>query len=203
MERNDEALSFSSSSLPFILLHNMGLVTHSLPRYSGPYQVSTHDLELPLPPPSSSSFSPALLKSTHQPALQLSTLLLTLFYPSSSSPSNRNNERMPWVERPLTRTAQGYARFLGKSPLVVKGIVWLFGRGIRLPVEMDLPFIEETEKGNDKRRVVVFSHGLSGNRTTYSYVINHFLCHPHLLSTSRYAEKETTNTELILVSSPL
>ena len=146
----------------------MGLITHSLPLYTGPHSVSTHDLELPISP--ISSFSPALLKATHQPALQLNTLLFTLFYPSTHSNGNGKGERMPWVERPLARTADGYARFLGKSPWVVRGIVWLFGRGIRLPVEMDLPLVQDGGEKDGKAKVVVFSHGLSGNRTTYSYV---------------------------------
>ncbi|GAA5896356.1 uncharacterized protein JCM6883_006878 [Sporobolomyces salmoneus] len=152
----------------------MGLILHSLPRYTGPYPVSTHDVELASSSPDSARFSHALLKSTHQPALQLETTLFTLFYPTNTdTPKSRS---MPWLERPLSTTARGYAKFLGKSTLLVKAIVYLFGRSLYLATQgIDQPLLlkrmkEKEEKAGEYEKfpVVVFSHGLSGNRTTYS-----------------------------------
>ncbi|GAA5875906.1 hypothetical protein JCM16303_004039 [Sporobolomyces ruberrimus] len=143
----------------------MGILLNSLAPYSGPYSVSTHDVELPSPSPSP-SFSLALLKSTNLLALQQDTTLFTLFYPTNSP----TKKAIPWLERPLSTTARGYAKFLGKPLWIVKSVVYLLGRSLYLATNgIDRPLLQQGggEKSN-KFPVVVFSHGLSGNRTTYS-----------------------------------
>ncbi|GAA5827060.1 hypothetical protein JCM11251_002227 [Rhodosporidiobolus azoricus] len=173
----------------------MGLIAGALPPPAGPYAVSTTDLELASSSPPDSSFSHARLRSTGQPALQLDTVLLTLYYPSNPHKQG-SGQRQHWVQRPFSQTAEGYARFLGKKPWLVKTFLWLFGARIRLPVEGDgaLAFKggfkdqvarsgkeekqprtssdtlvgDETAKGDDTFPLVIFSHGLSGTRTTYS-----------------------------------
>jgi platelet-activating factor acetylhydrolase len=82
---------------------------------------------------------------------------------------------MTWLERPLSVTAKGYAKFLGKSPWLVKGIVYLFGRNLYLAtngIDQPLKGGERTDEKEHEEKfpVVIFSHGLSGNRTTYSSV---------------------------------
>ncbi|GAA5992039.1 hypothetical protein JCM10908_000709 [Rhodotorula pacifica] len=175
----------------------MGLLIKSLPRYTGPHPVSTLDLELPVDQPR--SFGDATLKSTGKPALQLDTVLVTLYYPADPHQGGAGT-RQPWVERPLSQTAAGYARFANQRPWLFKALVWLFARDVRLPVEADRPLVpaaavasgtsspaatadarshdsQDTVIGDEgalprgsKSRlpVVIFSHGLSGTRTTYS-----------------------------------
>ncbi|GAA5872305.1 hypothetical protein JCM3774_003339 [Rhodotorula dairenensis] len=171
----------------------MGLLVKQLPRYTGPHTVSTLDLEVPVE--TRRTFGDATLKQTGQPALQLDTVLITLYYPADPN-RPASGQHQPWVSRPLNQTAAGYARFANQRPWLVKAIVWLFARGVRLPVEAERPLessatstdhdppptdarshdSHRTVVGNDdtpsqaKTRfpVVVFSHGLSGTRTTYS-----------------------------------
>lgn len=164
----------------------MGLIVNALPEYSGPYPVATADLELAVANPR--SFGHALLKSTTRPALQLDTVLVTLFYPADSTQRGSGN-RQHWLQRPLGQTAEGYARFLGQKPWLVKALFWLVGARVRLPVQADRSLApkktDTTSEGastassqatavdaglaGEKGRfpLVVFSHGLSGTRTTY------------------------------------
>lgn len=167
----------------------MGLLVKSLPPYTGPYAVSTVDLELPVDSPR--SFGDAKLKSTGKPALQLDTVLVTLYYPADASRPG-SGERQPWFERPLGQTAAGYARFAGQRPWLMKVFVYLFAANVRLPVEADRSIAstsaaaataagpprngsQETVVAEDHAPgaangtfpVVVFSHGLNGTRTTY------------------------------------
>ncbi|GAA5969320.1 hypothetical protein JCM11641_007550 [Rhodosporidiobolus odoratus] len=166
----------------------MGLLIKPLPAYTGPYAVSTTDLELPVSQPRA-DFSPALLKATGEPALKLDTVLVTLFYPANPNKGGCG-KRLNWVQRPVSQTANGYARFLGKNAFLVKALFWLVGARITLPVEGDKALAykvdpeeksektatrtsEETLVGEqlskeDQFPLVIFSHGLSGTRTTYS-----------------------------------
>lgn len=170
----------------------MGLLVKPLPRYSGPHAVSTLDLELPAERPR--SFGHATLKSTGKPALQLDTVLVTLYYPADQNRSGAGY-RQPWVERPLNQTAAGYARFANQRPWLMKALVWLFARDARIPVEAerpleasatpiaattgDVPSRDSQSTAVDENAalpvpktripVVIFSHGLSGTRTTYRW----------------------------------
>ncbi|GAA5995159.1 uncharacterized protein JCM10292_004570 [Rhodotorula paludigena] len=166
----------------------MGLWTTRLPAPSGPYPVSTTDLELAAPPDlRGRTFSHATHKHTGEPALRLDTVLVTLFYPAN--PHRRaSGRRQPWIERPVSRTADGYARFLGQKPWILRTLFWLVGARITLPVESDAGLAykacndpesetrassdtlvgDDLAPDKDQFPLVVFSHGLSGTRTTYS-----------------------------------
>ncbi|GAA5950961.1 hypothetical protein JCM3765_004641 [Sporobolomyces pararoseus] len=154
----------------------MGLILNSLPNYSGPYKVSTHDFEF-FPSSSTStstfSFSRALLCSTNSPALELDTILFTTFYPTNPHTTNTNTETMDWLERPLKVTSQGYSKFLNKPNWLIKTLIYLSGaKNLKLPAtstRIDQPLLNLNENENGSLfPVVIFSHGLSGNRITYS-----------------------------------
>ncbi|GAA6031868.1 hypothetical protein JCM8097_003310 [Rhodosporidiobolus ruineniae] len=189
----------------------MGLLSNALPSYQGPYPVSTLDLELPAASPRT-DFSPALLKSTGQPALKLDTTLVTLFYPANDHRKG-SGARQPWLDRPLSRTAEGYARFVGRNPWLIKALIYLVGARVRLPVEADqgLAFKldpkgknsqgekatparpatagsasalvgDELAEGDQTFPLVVFSHGLSGTRTTYSQWCGEIASHGYIVA---------------------
>ncbi|KPV78352.1 uncharacterized protein RHOBADRAFT_40898 [Rhodotorula graminis WP1] len=122
----------------------MVLFRQALPRYSGQYSVSTLDLELAVPPPPAvgRSFSPATLKASGKPALELDTVLATVFYPANPHPTS-SSARQPWLQRPVGQTGEGYARFLNFSkPWVLKALFWLVGARIRLPVAQNSPLAD-------------------------------------------------------------
>ncbi|GAA5922047.1 uncharacterized protein JCM15063_003170 [Sporobolomyces koalae] len=152
----------------------MGLILKDLPAYTGPYSVSTHNVELAYA--GSSNFSSARLRSTHEPALVLDTVLFTLFYPTSTRETPRKQDRMPWFDRPLSLTARGYARFLGKPTWLVRSILWIAGRNLYLPGSVDAPLLDDS-----RHPVVIFSHGLSGNRTTYSQYCGELASRGHVV----------------------
>ncbi|TNY20603.1 platelet-activating factor acetylhydrolase, isoform II-domain-containing protein [Rhodotorula diobovata] len=160
----------------------MVLFRQALPPYSGPFSVSTLDLELPVVQPlHRSSFSKATLKSTGNPALQLDTVLATIFYPAATGDprSSSSSTRQTWLQRPVSQTADGYARFLNFGrPWILRALFWIVGARIRLPVQSDVPLADkfspstassDTLVGSDTFPLVIFSHGLSGTRTTYSH----------------------------------
>ncbi|KDE08220.1 hypothetical protein MVLG_01487 [Microbotryum lychnidis-dioicae p1A1 Lamole] len=173
----------------------MGLISSPLPAYTGTYHVGTLDVEVPVPEPG--SFGTALLKATNEPALQLDTILCTLFYPVE--PNNTNGKgRMPWMQRPIATTAQGYARFLQQKPWLIRLAMAVFARNKYLPARIDAPLFpstfpstsssadaqsstsESSSSSTSSKTVnpnpssssalplLIFSHGLAGTRTTYS-----------------------------------
>ncbi|SCZ90998.1 BZ3500_MvSof-1268-A1-R1_Chr1-3g02461 [Microbotryum saponariae] len=169
----------------------MGLISSPLPAYTGAYRVGTLDVEVPVPEPR--SFGTALLRTTNEPALQLDTILCTLFYPVE--PHNAKGKgRMPWVQRPIATTAQGYAHFTQQKPWLIRLILAIFARNKYLPAGIDAPLLpgtppsagtqhttpESSSSSTSSRTVnsnsssssalplLVFSHGLAGTRTTYS-----------------------------------
>ncbi|SCZ91003.1 BZ3500_MvSof-1268-A1-R1_Chr1-3g02466 [Microbotryum saponariae] len=169
----------------------MGLISSPLPAYTGAYHVGTLDVEVPVPEPR--SFGTALLRTTNEPALQLDTILCTLFYPVD--PQNSEGKgRMPWVQRPIFTTAQGYAHSLQQKTWLLRLAMVVFARNKYLPAEIDAPLLPGTPSAAGAQHstpersssstspktanpnsssssafpLLIFSHGLSGTRTTYS-----------------------------------
>ncbi|GAA5992008.1 hypothetical protein JCM10908_000694 [Rhodotorula pacifica] len=168
----------------------MGVLIKPLQPYSGPYPVSTTDLELPH---SRHQFPQPTLKSTGEPALKLETVLFTLYYPADETKPG-SGRRQPWVQRPIDVTAAGYSRFLGQREDLCRGLFKYAGEALQLPAEADRPLAprKATRAGDGKGAaqtasssssedrslaegpeqaafpLIVFSHGMSGQRTTYS-----------------------------------
>ena len=166
----------------------MGAGIKSLEPYSGPYAVSTTDLELPVPPPLGRQFPrPTLKHSQGEPAFKLETVLFTLFYPADETRPG-SGHCQPWVQRPIDVTAAGYSRFLGQREDLCRWMFKLAGESLQLPAEADRPLApppsppptctapsssssvdriraEASERGAFP--LIIFSHGMSGQRTTY------------------------------------
>ncbi|KAK4054882.1 hypothetical protein OIV83_000806 [Microbotryomycetes sp. JL201] len=171
----------------------LGLIK-SLPKYSGPYKVSTLELEIPC---AHQEFGTATLKRTGECALQLDSTAALVFYPADEH-KRGSGTRQPWVSRPLAATAQGYAAFTGAPAWILKALVVLLASRIKLPIEADVPLAtpkqpsgidasDQAERAssastlvsnsaattpptvaNGRFPLIVFSHGLGGTRTTYS-----------------------------------
>lgn len=169
----------------------MGAVIKSLEPYSGPYAVSTTDLELPIPPRLRRHFPlPTLKHAQGEPAFKLETVLFTLFYPADDDEARPGSGLcQPWVQRPIDVTAAGYSRFLGQREDLCRWMFKLAGESLHLPAESDKPLAppptappisnaappssssgdhiraETSERGAFP--LIIFSHGMSGQRTTY------------------------------------
>lgn len=192
----------------------MVLFRQALPPYSGPFSVSTLDLELPVVQPlHRSSFSKATLKSTGNPALQLDTVLATIFYPAATGDprSSSSSTRQTWLQRPVSQTADGYARFLNFGrPWILRALFWIVGARIRLPVQSDVPLADkfspstassDTLVGSDTFPLVIFSHGLSGTRATYRCALyrvsmHRIPCSPRALTATGAAKSPREGSSL-------
>lgn len=118
-----------------------------------------------------------------RPAFQLRTIALTIFYPSSpTAPPASFRSRPDWATRPIASTAKGYANLSGAGRLtkgLMMGLAWLIVGRTRVPAYGGAPFAgpgegevkagdEGTTGLKNKRRLIVFSHGLAGGKLTYS-----------------------------------
>jgi platelet-activating factor acetylhydrolase len=95
-------------------------IQHTLPAYTGPYQVGFLELELPARHPR--AFSPHI-KRNNEFALKLDTVLVAVYYPADlqedfdsdrkkkRSSKGRPLSRVPWLPRPRGETCKGYAKF--------------------------------------------------------------------------------------------
>lgn len=123
--------------------------------------VGTIDVEVPAP---LQSFGTAVLKSNGQPALQvrssspfsplassppvtqLETLLFTLFYPAGNQGSGKH---LDWLQRPLSTTTGGYARFLGRPKWLLLPAFWLLAGSTSLPGWMDASLADKVSGGKE------------------------------------------------------
>jgi platelet-activating factor acetylhydrolase len=167
---------------------------------SGPYSVSSMDIEVPAEHPR--PISDITRNGRH--VLQLETVLFTLYYPAAfgtgqgPDPSGSKHwSRETWLPRPRRETARGYARFANIpdwSAIAVFGATSMLTklRGFRNgSLATHWP-----PDGNSKRNgytiknkhgppppghgpepvfpLLLFSHGLGGTRTAYSSLCSEF-----------------------------
>lgn len=80
----------------------------AFPSHTGPHQVGTQDVEIPV----SELHSPA-----SSPESTIPTVSFRIFYPSEpNSPKEFTKKAVHWLPSPQGGYFQGYAKFLGSSP---------------------------------------------------------------------------------------
>ncbi|KAI1084306.1 PAF acetylhydrolase [Whalleya microplaca] len=165
------------------------LFANMLPNYSGPYAVGAIDLEAPLL--SSRVIDTARFKGTQDNAFELQTVLFTLYYPTSHTVSHKPQHS--WISKPVSVTAEGYAKFAHISNSVTTaiftGAINTLVGSIEIPAKVDVPLAgyaptvstvlenrkrdREAEKvlgpEKDGYPVIVFSHGMASSRTDYTH----------------------------------
>ncbi|KAJ4345599.1 uncharacterized protein N0V89_011732 [Didymosphaeria variabile] len=149
------------------------LFASKLPQYTGPHDVGTIDIEVPVQDPR--QVVDAVFKADGKPAFQLDTVLFTLYYPAvkgarSSKPQHK------WFPKPISLIAEGYAtaahfnNFFSR-PLFTFAL-WGLASSIDIPAKVDVALLGDSEK-TDKDNlmqwpVVVLSHGDVSARTDYT-----------------------------------
>ena len=93
------------------------------------------DLEIPAREPRSFG---GLELHDGRPALQLDTVLMSVFYPTEVT----KGPRLPWLNRPASSSSDGYARFggiVGVKRYLLRPFVMLLGAMTRVPATLNAP----------------------------------------------------------------
>ncbi|CAM1506106.1 Fc.00g057470.m01.CDS01 [Cosmosporella sp. VM-42] len=182
------------------LMRSQPLFASNLPSYSGPHAVGTVDLEIPLEKPI--HISDTLIKSTKTPAFDVDTVLFSLYYPTSKSSRSRNPKHL-WIPRPLSVTAEGYARIAHVDNFIVRPIftfaLWLLVGGIEIPAKVDVPLLDD-ETG--KFPVTVFSHGMASSRTDYTHYLGELASRGHVVAAIEHRDGSCPGSLVKIPSKP-
>lgn len=162
----------------------MPFLSSKFPKYTGKYAVGVVDIEVPSV--YKGNISDEILKETGEVAFKLDTVLFSLYFPSVTDAVERA-PRHPWVEKPISTTAEGYARFVKINNVLSKNIfrfgLWMLAGSTHIPANVDAPlhgagtiktYLDyEAEHPSDdyglpRFPLIVFSHGMASSRTSYS-----------------------------------
>ncbi|KAK0509010.1 hypothetical protein JMJ35_008381 [Cladonia borealis] len=163
------------------------------PAYTGPYQVGTINLEIPISDLSSPSeaqaptpeIAPPLANASEEqrailsppPNFDITTISFRIFYPCEPTKSSKSPY---WLPSPQTAYLHAYARFLGASPRLATLTSYIpFSRFLlhaTIPAHEDAKLASPPE-GQGRWPVMVFSHGLSGTRNAYSHITGSLASH--------------------------
>jgi platelet-activating factor acetylhydrolase len=166
----------------YCLARGSPLLASPLPGYTGPYGVGAVDIEVPLPD-GPKRVSDAVLKASGDPAFEVETALMTIYYPTEKDFRSRK-PRYHWIPKPVSLTAQGYARFAHVDNFLVRPIftfaLWAIGGSITIPAEVDAPLLAgEKEKTFP---VMIFSHGFASSRTDYTNFLGSLASRGHVIA---------------------
>lgn len=165
-------------------------VLKSLPSSSGPYDIESIDLEIPV---ETVDFE---IQRDGKAALVMETILFTIYYPiklgtgQMRSPDGRKEwPRQLWLSKDRAKQARGYGDFSGLNKAFCQFFFTCSVGLTKLPAWRNAPLAEyfpaegnvremgekvRDQEAEDKLdrlphfSLVLFSHGLGGTRTTYS-----------------------------------
>ncbi|RAH48745.1 PAF acetylhydrolase [Aspergillus brunneoviolaceus CBS 621.78] len=170
----------------YCIIYGLPVLASPLPSYTGPHGVGAIDLEVPLPG-GPRRVAEAVHKATGQPVFDVETLLATVYYPTDRRFRSRK-PRYPWIPRPISLTAQGYARLAGIDNLLIRtiftGVLWVVGGAVAIPAEVDAPLLLRHYDNNDTTDafpVTVFSHGDVSSRTDYTQFLAELASRGHVI----------------------
>ncbi|KAM0296184.1 hypothetical protein HYE67_008116 [Fusarium culmorum] len=162
-----------------------------LPAYSGPHDVGAIDLEIPLDKPK--RISDTILKETGKPAFEVETVLFTVYYPTVKNAASRAALH-PWVPKPISLTAEGYARAASFNNFITRPIftfaLWLLVGSIKIPAKVDTPILDS----DAKFPVMIFSHGSVSSRTDYTHYIGELASHGHVIAALEHRDGSCPGT---------
>jgi platelet-activating factor acetylhydrolase len=125
-----------------------------LPKYSGPFQVGSAEVEVPLSKP----------RNFDVTGTSVETVLVRLFYPADTSAVGKKTAPS-WLPQPGMEYAKGYANFLKQPILPTSLAIALAVYNTTIPATENAPPIGPS---NSCLPVMIFSHGLGGSRNAYS-----------------------------------
>jgi platelet-activating factor acetylhydrolase len=126
----------------------------SLPKYPGPFQVGSIDVEVPLPES----------KQFETTETSVDSVLVRLFYPADENGLAKSTAPS-WLPQPTMEYAKGYAAFLKQPVLPASLAISLAVYNTTIPSMENAPPVTPPESGLP---VMIFSHGLGGSRNAYS-----------------------------------
>ncbi|KAG9243215.1 platelet-activating factor acetylhydrolase [Calycina marina] len=135
------------------------------PSYTGPYKVGSVDVEIPVADLHSPSPAPG----------DLETIQYRIFYPCEPTAKGKS---VSWIPSPQRAHISAYSRFAGAGSALAEFISFFprIFHYISIPVNENAPLLIPTTS-NSRWPVMIFSHGLAGNRNTYSHVVGTIASH--------------------------
>ncbi|KAH6686842.1 platelet-activating factor acetylhydrolase, isoform II-domain-containing protein [Plectosphaerella plurivora] len=169
----------------FCWVRGSPLLATRLPGYTGPYRVGAIDIEVPLPG-GPKQVADGVFKDSGDPAFKVGTVLATIYYPTTQAFRSRK-ARLPWVSRPVSLTAKGYAKMVHVDNFLIRPIftfgLWAIGGSITIPAEVDAPlFTSEDGEKDGKFPLMVFSHGMASSRSDYTNFLGELASRGHIIA---------------------
>ncbi|KAK1453325.1 platelet-activating factor acetylhydrolase [Colletotrichum melonis] len=140
----------------------------SFPDYTGPHKVGTVDIEIPVSELESPSPTPYSATDIH-------TVQCRVFYPAVPE---SNGKRINWLPSPQRQHVSAYTQFIGIRPMLAD-IVSFLPRHLHyttIPVHKNAEILDP-DTPNRRWPTMIFSHGLGGNRNTYSHLAGSLASH--------------------------
>jgi platelet-activating factor acetylhydrolase len=129
------------------------------------------DLEIPLEKPI--MISETVFRDSGKRAFELETVLFKVSYPAAKGARSKRSSHL-WIPKPISLTAQGYAKFASMDNFIIRPIMtfalWAIAGRIKIPAKVDVPIADPLNtNGNKTYPVMVFSHGMASSRTDYTH----------------------------------